>query len=217
MKVVKIFFFLVILSGCAGSKVLPRYDSMNYNYYGAQIKAKDQFGNELMGELIAANDSGIWVLRNFDDLKMVSWGFENHQENLVDIDSRHFYFMHLQDLQTYRVKYARSRNYAKMMLLTPVTFFHGLISLISFPINLIVTGSVAISGSIAYQYNELEIPKSDLFKFARYPSGLPKGLNPQMLSNNVFSTTMSSPWQMARDAKNQTTPKGKGPKRGDLE
>lgn len=217
MKVVKIFFLLLILSSCAGSKVLPRYDSMNYNYYGAQIKAKDQFGNALKGELIAANDSGIWVLQNFDKSEVVSWGFRDHQENLVKIDSSHFYFMHLKDLETYRIKYARSRKYTNLMLLTPITFAHGLISVISFPVNLIVTGSVAIAGSRAYQYNEFDLPKKDLHQFARYPSGLPEGLNPKMLNNSVFGTNLSSPWQKARDVKNQTTPKNEGAKRGTLE
>ncbi len=217
MKAVKIFLLLLILSSCAGSKVLPRYDSMNYNYYGAQIKANDQFGNALKGELIAANDSGIWVLQNFDKSQVVSWGFRDHQENLVKIDSSNFYFMHLKDLETYRIKYARSKNYAKMMLLAPITFAHGLISVISFPVNLIVTGSVAIAGSRAYQYNEFDLPKEDLHQFARYPSGLPEGLNPKMLNNGVFGSNLSSPWQKARDVKNQTTPKNEGPKRGALE
>ena len=217
MKAVKIFLLLLILSSCAGSKVLPRYDSMNYNYYGAQIKANDRFGNALKGELIAANDSGIWVLQNFDKSEVVSWGFRDHRENLVKIDSSHFYFMHLKDLETYRIKYARSKNYAKMMLLAPITFAHGLISVISFPVNLIVTGSVSIAGSRAYQYNEFDLPKKDLHQFARYPSGLPEGLNPKMLNNSVFGSNLSSPWQKARDVKNQTTPKNEGPKRGALE
>jgi len=218
MKVVKFFLLVLILSGCSGSKVLPRYDAIQYSPFGAQIKAKDSYGNGLKGELIAASDSGIWVLRNYHASKAVSRGLSFNQEiRIVEVDSGNFYFLAMKDVNSYQIKYARSRKYTNFMALIPITFGHGIISAISLPVNFIITGSVAIAGSRAYRYDEMNLDRENLFQFSRYPLGLPEGLNTKELANRAFETPLSLPKENARTNHTSNPNPSKPAKRGSLE
>ncbi len=217
MKIVNLFLFGFLLVGCAGSKVLPRYDQMQYNLYGAQIKIRDGKGNRLKGELIAANDSGVWVLRNFNNEDALTISpFPDVENPIQTIDSGNFYFFPLNAFESYSMKYARSRKYASMMGATVITFAHGWISAISFPVSLIVTGAVSIAGSQAYKYNEQNVPKKELNHFARYPQGLPPQLDVHQLGNNAFQTSLIAPQRVMGNDKDDFA-KTKKEKRGKLE
>ncbi len=217
MKIVNLFLFGFLLVGCAGSKVLPRYDQMHYNPYGAQIKISDGKGYRLQGELIAANDSGVWVLRNFnkEDAQALS-PFPRIKNPIQTIDSGNFYFFPMSEVNGFTIKYARSRKYAAMMGATVITFGHGVISSISFPLNLIVSGAVAIAGSKAYQYNEGNLHKNELYQFARYPQGLPNPLDVRQLGNAVFQPALVTPKRI-KGYEIEDFAKNKQEKRGILE
>lgn len=73
---------------------------------------------------------------------------------------------------------ARSKSYAGFIPLSiALSVSHGGFALLTLPMNLITSISVAASGSTRFSYNEEELDYDKLYMFARFPQGLPKGVD----------------------------------------
>jgi len=164
---IKHIFMLAIFAGlmsCAHVPVyLPKLDNLGSSPNGAFIKVSQQAGITLYGELISADTASVYVLtdRAYHNMK-----------RCVKIP--------MEDVTDFRLRYAAPGSYGWSMpvfglLVAPLTA--GILSMFTIPMNLIVTGAV-VSGS--YQstlYTKEDLRKTDLWKFARYPQGLPAGID----------------------------------------
>jgi hypothetical protein len=147
-----------IFSSCQTqyTKYLPSPETIDVNPYGAYISLRLKNKQLLKGELIALDTSSLIVL---------------------DQMSKKCVFVSMQDIEKFELKYANHKDYGGAIPLSGlVTLTHGYWLLITLPVNLIVTVSVSQSSRHAFSYNKQTIPLSQLQMFARFPQGIPPGV-----------------------------------------
>ncbi len=146
------FLLAILISSCSLPKYLPTSESIDLNVYGSFIQVRNKKGRNIKGELIAADSIKIVVLKE--------------KENLCSI-------VPITDIRSFRLIYAKPKNYKgawAMLLFVPM---HGWFSPITLPINLIVIASVNTN---PYKYTNKKIPFEMLNMFARFPQGIPPGI-----------------------------------------
>jgi len=151
----KINHFLIglflTMSSCVAPKYLPKPDQIDINNHGSYIKLYGKSGVIVGGEFIAIDSNEIVVLYN-DTCKSVP----------------------LTDIVRFKLRYAKSKPYGWAMPAGVVLpFIHGLFSMFTLPLHLVVTISVSASGERAYRYNNKNMNYDDLKMFARFPQGIP--------------------------------------------
>jgi hypothetical protein len=150
---------LILLGGCNAGlpKYLPSADQLGVNEHGSYISLSMQDGPGLQGELIAIDTDSIVVL-------------EKSTQSCV--------VMPVSGIKRYSLYYAQPKNYAwTIPLYSLVTISHGWFMIISFPVNLISTSIIYREGKNAYRYRANEISYESLKMFARFPAGLPPGID----------------------------------------
>lgn len=162
-----------ILSSCISEKYLPQVNEIGINPYGSYINVKTLTGPRIKGELIAVDSFRLLILTS-----------DSGQRKKLA-------FTRISDVKRFKLSYAKSKRYGATIpagiALPLIPFsdpsgggtmpFHGAFSLLSIPVNLIVTISVTATGVSAFQYNKKEMSYEKLTIFARFPQGIPKTID----------------------------------------
>ncbi|MBK9291368.1 MAG: hypothetical protein IPM52_07060 [Bacteroidetes bacterium] len=154
---------ILLLWSCAHVPAyLPKLDNLGNSPNGAFVRLSQQAGPTVYGELLAVDSASIYVLTDK--------AFHNQSRCEA---------VPLQRVTTFKLRYAAPGRYGWSipiygLFVAPVT--SGFLSIFTIPMNLIVTGSVTAGSYQATSYTNQDIRKADLWKFARYPQGLPDGI-----------------------------------------
>lgn len=157
---------LLLATSCSYPSYLPPAASADKNPYGAYIQLKSKTGDRKNGELIASDPGNVYILTSI----------EYH-------GARKCIKVPVSEIQSYKVRVVRPVNYTTAAILLPLAtpFMHGLFSIFSLPLNLLVTGAVAASSHNSFVFNETKVPINQLFRYARYPGGIPEGIELSMI------------------------------------
>jgi hypothetical protein len=153
---------VLILVSCVTESYLPEVNKIDVNNFGSRINVKRISGPMIKGELIAIDSSQMFVL--IDTGK-------------TDEITRYIEIIPVKEIESFRVIYAKPViSWVTIPVFTASTASHGFYFVISAPINLLVT-SLASSGAMAFEYNNQQISYEDLKMFARFPQGIPSGID----------------------------------------
>lgn len=161
-KLIIAIVLMALFASCAKiPRYLPRLENMGSSPNGAFVTLDQRGDITIYGELIAADSASVYVLTD-SDYHNFSRCIKVPKERIAD----------------FKLRYAAPASYGWSMpafglLVAPVT--SGLLSIVTIPLNLIVTGSVVAGSYQATKYTAVDIRKDDFWKFARYPQGLPPG------------------------------------------
>ncbi|HMP99242.1 MAG TPA: hypothetical protein PKC24_05625 [Cyclobacteriaceae bacterium] len=155
-KVLAIGFLLML--ACSSPAYLPTSNNIGVNEYGSHIKINQKSGERISGELIAINENEIIVLT----------GSVERVCKQLDVSS----------VDRFKILYARPKNYGwTIPLFTIFTITHGWFLALTAPVNLIATSTVTTSGQNAFTYNHKNMTLDKVRMFARFPQGLPEGVD----------------------------------------
>lgn len=147
----------VIISSCTSPRYLPFSDKIDVNPYGSFIKIDRKTDIIITGELITIDSNTIVVLTKSEN-KCIT--------------------VLIKDVERFKLRYAKPKHYGWTMPLGIVLpFIHGVYSLLTLPLHLIVTISVTASGESAFQYSAKDMNYDKLKMFARFPQGIPKNID----------------------------------------
>lgn len=155
-------FILVAAFGYSSAqKELPALDSMAISPYGSHIRIEKYDKEKIEGELIAVDSASIYVLTD-----------QTGTPGAIIVPA--------DQVQHYEIFYARRRNYEwTIPVYSLSTISHGWWLIFSLPVNLIATIMITIGGKRAYRYTEYDISYDELKMFARFPQGIPEGVELQ--------------------------------------
>lgn len=162
IKFIVLMALTALTASCAKiPKYLPRLNNMGGSPNGAFVKLNQRGDITVYGELIAADSAFVYVLTDRD---------YHSVSRCVKVP--------VERIASFKLRYAAPVSYGWTvpvfgLLIAPIT--SGLLSVVTIPVNLIVTASVAAGSFQATKYTAADIGKEDLWKFARYPQGLPPG------------------------------------------
>ncbi len=162
---------LVLLTArCKGPEYVPRVENITTSTYGAAIEIKRKSVNLMVdGELISIHDSLIVILSE-----------EDKKKTILEVQTT--------DVSHFRLRYAQPKKYGwAIPLYSLASLSHGYYAALTLPLNLIVTGAVAASGSSAFTYNDKQITLQELSVFARFPQGIPPKITYQMLEATEYN------------------------------
>ncbi len=150
----------VLMFGCVSQNYLPRPDKIDVNEYGSFIEVRRYQGLTLKGELISLDSNQMVIM---------TWNKKAPWMPVV---------VPMKEISSFSLRYARPGPYGwTIPVLSLSTITHGFFSLLTFPINLVVTSVVTATGARAYRYSQSDIGFSQLKMFARYPQGIPPGID----------------------------------------
>jgi hypothetical protein len=158
-----LYSVLSLMSCVSKTPIVKNTNNYHQSPYGAYIELSVQGVQEKLvfkGELIAVDDKKI-VVRTLGKNETV----------------RPFA---LKDILSYKVYYAKNdhEDYnAWGTLMTVSTISHGWFVILTLPINGIVFAFVNSNYKREFNYSKKELPIQELYKFARYPQGLPPHIN----------------------------------------
>jgi len=147
---------ILLLTGCFSPAWLPHHRDIGLSPRGSLIQVRCKNNIYAKGELITASDSAMIVLS----------------------ETGKPFFLNRKDIISYRLRYAKPKNYGwTIPVFTLATIAHGYFFVLTAPVNLITTIAVTASGANAYTYKKKDISYDDLKMFARFPGGLPPGMD----------------------------------------
>jgi hypothetical protein len=152
-------FVAATLSSCSTSRKAPIDKEVGMDPYGSVIRIYGYPKGTMwtQGELIAVQFMGLYML-------------EETSGKVIRIERT--------SIKRYDLYTAKSRSYAGFIPLSvALSVSQGVIGFITLPINLITTISVATSGSSRFTYTEEDVDYNKLYMFARFPQGLPPGID----------------------------------------
>lgn len=157
MKTKILFIAIIFLAvGCGSRYYVPSFNDIKTNTFGARIEVTTLDNIWIEGELISADINNIVVLRD-DSLKC----------ELVP----------LRNIKNFKIEYARGKFYGwSIPVFAAFGLSHGMNGILTIPINLISTISITAGGANAFTYLN-NVPTDSLFQFARFPGGIPKGID----------------------------------------
>jgi hypothetical protein len=154
----------VMVGGCSAPAYLPEAEFIDVNQYGSYIEITTVRGPNISGELIAVDDDSMIVLSESSA----------NMRNAVSIAHP--------DIYGYKLRYAQPENHGwTIPLYSLFTISHGWYLAFTFPINLITTIAVTAGGSSSYTYSDRNISRLKLRQFARFPQGMPEGVDIRQL------------------------------------
>jgi hypothetical protein len=153
------------MAHCYTPNYLPKNQKIGVNPYGSHIKVftTGEWTKNISGELIAIDSQQMWILLKGRECKRIS----------------------LQQVEGFTLRYSKSGNYSDATALgVIIPFIHGLTATITLPLHIIVTSSLSGAGHYAYTYNEKDISLETLSLFARFPQGIPAGIDPDQIKRH---------------------------------
>jgi hypothetical protein len=163
-----VIFLLIMVSACSYPGYLPKPDHIDINQYGSHIDLDLKRGYIVDGELI--NDDIDGELIALDSNYIYILGYIKSHKSIMKVP--------YSNVEKFNLRYAKSPDYSwTIPVYTLLTISHGIYLLLTAPLNLIITTSVTLSSNKSYQYNSNQISYNTLSRFARFPQGLPPGLN----------------------------------------
>lgn len=180
--IISIFFTIIFVTSC--SKKLPLVSEADVHYnskYGAYIEVRlSKKSIRLAGELISANDQYIIVKT------------EERNSNLTSKIEK----IQKEQILAYNIFYASNNKekidtWSNILALSTIT--HGFWLLITLPVNLITKFSVSNNKYKEFSYSNKEIPYESLYKFARFPQGLPDFITLENIDLKLNSKTKKDP------------------------
>ncbi len=156
----KIFFVLALsvftLSGCVNNAKLPKYNEIGSHPYGVIIEMAYRSDEFLTGELIAVNDSNVYIL-------------SSNYKTCMEIPKK--------QIKYYEIQFAQPKHYGLSMLLLPFsTISHGYFALLTFPINFVATTIITATSEYNYTIRDKKLKYEQLHMYARFPQGIPDGV-----------------------------------------
>jgi hypothetical protein len=146
----------LFLCSCASPKYLPSSSKIDVNQYGSYIKITQKKASNIDGELIAIDSNKIIILTN-------------RTKKCVKVP--------MSDIKRFKLRYAKPKHYGLTIPASlALPLIHGWFSILTIPINLLVTISVSAGGERAFLYNDENMTYDKLKMFARYPQGLPPNI-----------------------------------------
>lgn len=154
---------LIMASSCKGPEGLPLPSEMPFQGTGAHIRIEQTNRQYVQGELIASNERGVYVLSRFAN-----------PEQIVEKELK---FLLWHEVKAYTLHYAKGKNHNwRIPVYTLSTISHGFFLVFTLPINLIVTSIAAANATNEYALRKTELPHMELWRYARFPQGVPDGL-----------------------------------------
>ena len=148
---------IMMISSCYTPKYLPSSDQIDVNQYGSYIVITMSSTAMIKGELIAIDTNKIVVLNK---------------------STRKCAAVSVKEVNGFSLRYASPKHYGGTIgLIFLLPFFHGAFSVLTVPLNLIVTIAVTASGESAFTYNQKNMTYAKLKMFARFPQGIPPGID----------------------------------------
>ena len=156
-KIILTGLIAIIISSCTSPRYLPSSDKIDVNQYGSYININRKTTSNVDGELIAIDSNKIVILLETTNKCMT---------------------VPINDVKRFKLQYAKPKHYGWTIPLGIVLpFIHGLYSVFTLPIHLIVTISVTSSGERAFQYSDKNMTYDKLRMFARFPQGIPPNID----------------------------------------
>ena len=148
-------FFLIVFNTCTPPRYVPKTKDLDVNVYGSYIIIKPIKGSNVKGELLAVDTHRLVVLIDSGRQKKVS-------------------FFPLKKVKNFTLRYAQPKSYWWTVgAYTALCISHGIWALVSVPVNLIITGGIAIGATNEFKFHKDDIPYDSLKMFARFPEGIP--------------------------------------------
>lgn len=161
IKIIVAWILTIIAGSCSSPRFLPYSGNIDVCQYGSYIKINHKNTAIIKGELIAIDSNKIVVLTEID---------ANHTKKYVSVP--------INEIQRFNLQYAKPKHYGwTIPVFTLATFSHGYFLIFTAPVNLIVTISVNIGAENAFIYRDKELPYEKLNMFARFPQGIPPGID----------------------------------------
>lgn len=161
---------LFIAGSCHLPTNLTTYDQLEHSPYGSYIVILLNTNDYAYGELIAVDSSTIYILPDVSNKKVDSTTF--HAIN--DLFDMGFSKIDTNIVSSYEVYYAKPRmHFWSIPIMTLSTFTHGYYLVITAPLNILGTIVTSARGISNYRLTKKKLPMDELYKFARYPQGLP--------------------------------------------
>ncbi len=155
-------FIVVISFGCTPAKYLPTTKNMPTNPYGSYIKVIVKNSTDqtfwIKGELIAVMPNEVVI-------------YDIHQQKIISAKK--------EEINHFEILFARPKNYAwapTVLIIISITT-HGYFSTFSTPANLLAGALIANWGYRHTSTNSRRITYAELKNFARFPQGIPPGIN----------------------------------------
>lgn len=147
---------IIAFGSCATPKYLPSSSKIDINVYGAFVNVKHNNSQNIKGELIAIDSNNITILS---------------QKSNVCVQ------FPIRDIKRFKLRFAKSPQYGWLIpVLSATTISHGFYSILSLPINLIVTISVNASGQKAFKFSNKNMSFEMMKMYARFPQGIPENI-----------------------------------------
>jgi hypothetical protein len=164
-KFFNLLLTVLLLNYCTAPSYIPKSEKLDISPYGSYIVVSQHDGPTIRGELISIDNDYIIVLQDFKAPSDTVRSF-----SAIDLP--------MKSVSGFTLTYAQPVNYSwSIFVYSLLTITHGFFLLLSFPVNLIVTISVTAGGSLSYQYSNNTMTFENLKMFARFPQGLPTGIN----------------------------------------
>jgi hypothetical protein len=164
-----IILILIILGlsamySCKGPEGLPLPAALPFEVNGAHIQIENLSRQYTRGELIATNEQGVYVLMQLDNDEE-QWG------------GKELKLLPWNEIKAYTLHYAKGKDQNwRILVYTLGTLSHGFFAVFTLPINLIATSVAASNFVNEYALRDSELPRNDLWKYARFPQGIPEGV-----------------------------------------
>ena len=172
MKTFRIIIFfafsLALIASCTTPRYLEGASTHHLSPHGSYLTVKvnpninntgTNNGTSFKGELIQIDDINLYLLT------------ENKEKKEITTIS-------LGDIKKYSLRYARAKSYGwTIPLYTAFTLSHGLFLIFTLPINLIATTWIFVNANNDYLFTSKDLKIEELYKYARFPQGLPEGVS----------------------------------------
>ncbi len=156
-----LFISILVFGSCRYAPYLPKANQVGTNVYGSQITVDPKNRIQIRGELLAIKDSSLFVKKSVGSIK---------QPEIIRIP--------INEILNFRLRYIKPQNYSwTIPVFSLFTASHGMFLVFTFPINLLTTVIVATSSDASFVYTKKDISFKDLNMFARFPQGIPEGID----------------------------------------
>ena len=151
---------MILCQSCVKSLYIPRYNKLEKNEYGSFAKIKTINRDIIKGELISVDSAKVYIINNDISIEKYSLDKSDIRKITVYVAGRNSEITLISGLGT-----------ANSIL----CFSHGIMMIITVPINMLFSLPIAISANSVYKCKyPSDFKWHSLGKFSRYPLGFPK-------------------------------------------